>query len=106
MIVNLQSKENPIATLFDKARPLNEDKTDMSYEAFKKCLTDPQDEHYMDMDRLMKAVYPVTWDDVENVKAIWALYERVVLVDEKHGGWRLEVVRNAVDEVDGDHWSC
>ena len=59
MTVVLQPKETPIAVLFDKVKPLNDDETDMSYEAFKKCLTDPEDELYMDMEKLMNAIYPV-----------------------------------------------
>ena len=69
MIVVLQSKETPIAILFDKARPLNEDKADMSYDTFKTCLTDPKDGRYMDMERLMNTVYPL-----EKVNEIWPLH--------------------------------
>ena len=59
MSVVLQPKETPIAKLFDKAKPRNEDDTDMSFETFKNCLTDPKEELYMDMERLMNAVYPL-----------------------------------------------
>ena len=59
MTVVLQPKETPIAKLFDKVKPLNEDDTDMSFETFKNCLTDPKEELYMDMERLMNAVYPL-----------------------------------------------
>ena len=43
MTVVLQPKETPIAVLFSKVKPLNEDRADMSYETFKTCLTDPKD---------------------------------------------------------------
>ena len=66
MTVVLQPKETPIAVLFSKVKPLNEDRADMSYETFKTCLTDPKDGRYMDMERLMNTVYPV-----ETVKEIW-----------------------------------
>jgi len=58
MTVVFQPKETPIALLFNKVTPRNEDETDMSYEKFKNCLTDPKDELYMDMERLMNAVFP------------------------------------------------
>ena len=64
--VVLQPKETPIAVLFSIVKPLNEDRTDMSYETFKTSLTDPKDARYMDMERLMNTVYPV-----EKVKEIW-----------------------------------
>jgi len=66
MTVVLQPKETPIAVLFDKVRPLNEDGSDMSYETFKNCLTDAKDGRYMDMERLMNTVYPV-----RNIIEIW-----------------------------------
>ena len=75
MTVVLQPKETPISMLFDKVRPLNEDETDMSYETFKNCLTDPKDELYMDMERLMNAVYPV-----DNVNPIWTWDEAYPVV--------------------------
>ena len=53
----------------------------MSYETFKNCLTDPQDERYMDMERLMNAVYPV-----ENVNAIWT-WDEAYPVDAVDGDW-------------------
>ena len=66
MTVVLQPIETPIALLFDKAGPLNEDSTDMPYEKFKNCLTDPNDERYMDMERLMHTVYPAA-----DISEIW-----------------------------------
>ena len=66
MIVILQSKDIPITILFDKARPINENKTDMAYETFKTCLTDPNDGRYMDVECLMNTVFPV-----KKVKEIW-----------------------------------
>ena len=58
MTVVFQPKETPIAILFGKVGPLNEDDTDMSFETFKNYLTDPKDARYMNMERLMNSVYP------------------------------------------------
>ena len=56
--VKFEPKEIPIRILFDKVEPINEDDTDMSFDTFKKCVTDPKDERYMDMERLMNNIYP------------------------------------------------
>ena len=108
MTVVLQPKETPIAILFDKVRPLNEDNTYMSYEMFKKCLVDPLDGRYMNMERLMNTVYPM-----ENVDEIWPwdaviLASRSPLLHEGQGGvWTMctnlyPVEAYPVDAVQGD----
>ena len=58
MTVKFEPKEIPIRILFDKVKPINEDDTDMSFDTFMKCVTDPEDELYMDMERLMNNIYP------------------------------------------------
>ena len=58
MTITFEPKESPIRILFDKVKPINEDDTDMSFDTFKKCVTDPEDELYMDMERLMNNIYP------------------------------------------------
>ena len=68
MTVVLQPKETPIAVLFGRVKPLNEDDTDMSFETFRNCLIDPKDERYMDMERLMNNIYPV---DAASLDDIW-----------------------------------
>ena len=65
MTVVLQPIDTPIAVLYAKFRPLNEDSTDMSYETFKNRLTDPEDARYLDMERLMNTVYPVQTQTIQ-----------------------------------------
>ena len=68
MTVVFKPKEIPIEVLFVKVEPLNEDDTDMSFDTFKNCLTDPKDELYMDMERLMNNIYP---PDEACVEELW-----------------------------------
>ena len=56
LTVVFQQKETPIALLFEKVKPLNADKTDMSYETFKNGLTDPDDNRYMDTMRKLVTI--------------------------------------------------
>ena len=71
MTVVLQPIDTPIAVLYAKFRPLNEDSTEMSYKTFKNRLTDPEDERYLDMERLMNLAFDMersknstwTWND-------------------------------------------
>ena len=57
MLVVFQQIETLIAILYDRIGPLSKD--DMSYEAFKNCITDHTDTRYMDMETLMNTVYPI-----------------------------------------------
>jgi len=59
LTVVFQPKEHPIGVLFEKAQRLNDDGTDMSFEEFKKCLTDPGGRGYLNMESLMFAAYPM-----------------------------------------------
>ena len=68
MTVVFKPKEIPIEVLFVKVEPLNEDDTDMSFDTFKNCLTDPKDGLYMDMERLMNNIYP---PDEACVEELW-----------------------------------
>ena len=68
MTVVLQPKEIPIAIFFGKVKPINDDGTDMSFETFRNCLVDPDNERYMDMERLMNSLDP---KDAVSLADIW-----------------------------------
>ena len=75
LTVVLQPIDTPIAVLYAKFRPLNEDSTEMSYKTFKNRLTDPEDERYLDMERLMNTVYPVeAFDTPQSIQYIQSKY--------------------------------
>ena len=92
LTVVLQPKETPIRSLFDKVGP-HQRGSEMSYETFKCCLSDPDDPRYMDMEVLMNTVYPE-----ETVEGIWRWDTRWMTSCSNF----YSVEAYPVDAVDGD----